>query len=90
MSFKNKSSKKKSNVKSLDLHGYKVSDVFDAVELFISKNTHTRKVKIIPGKGSGAVKKEVLRYLKLAGYTSYCEILPNGSRNEGVLLVDMD
>ena len=52
----------------LDLHGYKVEDVFDAVEAFLRRHQNARQVQIMPGKGTGKVRAEVERYLKLAGY----------------------
>jgi dsDNA-specific endonuclease/ATPase MutS2 len=76
----------------LDLHGYKTEDVADAVDRFIM--THSRKgtprVRIMPGKGSGAVRKTLVEYLKLGGYPFENERMPNGEKNEGVLVVFLD
>ena len=78
--------KSKSQAK-LDLHGRKVDEVFDLVDQFLTRNSHKPRVQIIPGKGTGAVKKELLRYLKLGGYPWEYEQLANGSRNTGSLII---
>tara|TARA_B100000749_G_scaffold280891_1_gene280248 strand:+ start:23628 stop:23765 length:138 start_codon:yes stop_codon:yes gene_type:complete len=44
----------------------------------------------MPGKGTGAIKKELLRYLKLGGYPSQPETMDNGKKNPGVLIVFLD
>jgi dsDNA-specific endonuclease/ATPase MutS2 len=75
---------------TLDLHGFKTEDVFDAVEAFIGRNTNKKQVRIMPGKGSGKVKALVLEYLKLGNYPWTYERLPNGRLNEGVLIVHME
>ncbi len=72
---------------TLDLHGYKFIDVVDAVDRFIMKHHTKRRVRIMPGKGTGKVKSEVINYLKLGGYPWEYEQLANGSRNQGVLVV---
>ena len=75
---------------TLDLHGFKTADVFDAVEKFLLKNESRKQVRIMPGKGTGTVKAEVERYLKLANYHWSTERLPNGQTNDGVLIVYME
>lgn len=78
------------NPPTLDLHGYKADDVFDAVEKFLTRHASRPKVRIMPGKGTGKVKTEVERYLKLAGYPWSFERLPSGAVNEGVMIVYME
>jgi DNA-nicking Smr family endonuclease len=76
----------------LDLHGYKLADVADAVDQFLvqsGKNGKAR-VRIMTGKGTGAVKKAVMEYLRLGHYPFEFERLENGKRNEGVLIVILD
>ena len=85
-----KSSGKKENAPTLDLHGFKTEDVFDAVEAFLRKHEHRPKVRIMPGKGTGKVKAKVIEYLRLARYQFADERSPNGDANEGVLLVYME
>ena len=74
---------------TLDLHGYKTDEVFDAVEVFLRKHENAHSVRIMPGKGTGKVKSVVIDYLKKAGYPWSYEKLPNGSANEGVMIVWM-
>lgn len=81
---------KSSSIPTLDLHGFKTDDVFDAVEVFLGKHQSKPRVRIMPGKGLGKVRSEVERYLKLAGYHWNFERLDNGKVNEGVMLVYME
>lgn len=74
----------------LDLHGYKSDEVYDAIDLFLRKNAHKARVNIIPGKGSGIVKKLTLEYLKQAGYPWEYEALSNGNKNTGSLIIFLD
>lgn len=91
MSPKDKSPKgRSSNVPTLDLHGYKAEDVYDAVEAFLQKHAQRPTVRIMPGKGTGKVKAKVAEYLKLANYPWSFERLPDGSANEGVMIVYME
>lgn len=75
----------------LDLHGYKVDEVIAAVDRFLTQaNTaELSKVRIMTGKGTGAVQKEVLNLLKQAKYSWKFEKLANGKNNEGVLVVHL-
>ena len=83
-------SKKKRPAPTLDLHGRKVDEVFDLVDRFISQNQNKDRLKIMPGKGSGKLKAELTRYLKLGGYPWEYELLDNGSRNTGCLVIILD
>ncbi len=76
----------------LDLHGYKVEDVADAVDRFLvqSQRKGAPRVRIMTGKGTGQVKKAVMEYLKLGGYPYEFERMENGARNEGVLVVILE
>lgn len=87
---KNKSSRNTKSSPILDLHGRKVEEIFDAVELFLRRHADSPQVRIMSGKGTGKVRDEVTRYLKLANYSWHFERLGNGSANEGVLIVHMD
>ena len=73
----------------LDLHGFKVIDVPDAVDRFLVAQTKrgASRIRIMTGKGTGQVKAAVQAYLKQGGYPFEFERLENGSRNEGVLIV---
>lgn len=75
---------------TLDLHGYKTDEVFDAVEVFLRKNERQKQVRIMPGKGTGKVRAVVEEYLKLARYHWSFERLDNGKPNEGVMIVYME
>lgn len=74
---------------TLDLHGFKTDDVFDAVEKFLDRNKNQKQVRIMPGKGGGFVKAKVEEYLRLAGYPWNFERI-DGRVNEGVMVVYME
>ncbi len=74
---------------TLDLHGYRADEVFDAVEKFLTRHSSAPRVRIMPGKGTGKVKAQVEQYLKLANYPWQFERLENGQVNEGVMVVFM-
>ena len=82
--------KKKLAAPTLDLHGKTVDQVFDLVDQFITKHKNKDRVKIMPGKGTGTIKSEVVKYLRQAGYAWHYETLPNGKKNEGIIIVPMD
>lgn len=73
----------------LDLHGFKTDEVEDAVDRFLMKASGAswKTARIMTGKGTGAVKSVVIKYLKLANYQWAYEKLPNGKNNEGCLVV---
>jgi dsDNA-specific endonuclease/ATPase MutS2 len=75
---------------TLDLHGYKTDEVFDALESFLAKHTNAKQVRIMHGKGTGAVKAKVEEYLRLARYPFKPERMDNGKVNDGVLTVFME
>ena len=75
---------------TLDLHGRKVDEVFDLVDRFITQHSNKDRIKIMPGKGSGKVKAELLRYLKLGGYPWEYETLDSGKKNTGCLVIILD
>jgi len=77
-------------VPTLDLHGFKTDEVFDAVEAFLNKHASAKQVRIMPGKGTGKVKAKVVEYLRLAHYSWSPECLSNGQANEGVMIVYME
>lgn len=76
----------------LDLHGFKTSEVPDAVDRFLmnSMRRGARRARIMTGKGTGQVRKAVADYLRLGGYPFETERLPSGARNEGILVVILD
>ncbi len=75
---------------TLDLHGFKTEDVFDAVESFLKKHSSQPQVRIMPGKGTGKVKAQVIEYLRLGGYPWSAERMNNGQVNDGVMIVHME
>lgn len=83
---------KSKSLPTLDLHGRQVDEVFDALESFLARENErqTPKVRVMPGKGSGKVKAQVIDYLKKANYPWHLERLPNGQNNEGVLIVILE
>jgi DNA-nicking Smr family endonuclease len=82
----------KAAVRMIDLHGRTQDEIFDLVDRFllneIKKNS--QQIKIMTGKGKGIVQKQVIDYLKKAGYHWNYERLDNGKANEGVLIVYLD
>jgi dsDNA-specific endonuclease/ATPase MutS2 len=79
----------KDKIPTLDLHGFKTDEVWDAIERFFSKHSSAEKVRIIPGKGSGKVMAQVKDYLSKAGYPSQFERNEKGLVNEGSLIIFM-
>ncbi len=77
---------------TLDLHGYSTNDVEAAIDKLLVRvaKTNLKKVRILTGKGTGAVRQVAIKYLKLAGYQWSYEKLPNGKTNEGCLVVHLD
>ena len=80
----------KKDIPTLDLHGFRTDEVFDAVEAFVLKHAKRTQVRIMPGKGTGKVKAKVVEYLKLAHYHWSVERGPNGDPNDGSLIVYME
>lgn len=70
------------NLPTLDLHGYLVEEVYDAVDSFLRKSEAQghQRVRIITGKGSGKVRAKTLEYLKTAHYQPQTE-------NEGSFII---
>jgi len=77
----------KESLPTLDLHGFKKDDVYDAVDRFIMKHHSEPRVRIMPGKGTGIVRDELIRYLKQGGYPWSYETMPNGAKNQGSIIV---
>lgn len=81
--------KSNKRIPTLDLHGFKTDEVFDAVEAFLRQHENEHQVRIMPGKGTGKVKSQVIDYLSKAKYPWSYEKLNNGQVNEGVMNVYM-
>jgi len=77
---------------SIDLHGFKVDEVANEVDRFLMRlsTSNLKRAKIVTGKGSGAVQKATIDYLKKAGYQFGYERLSNGKENTGVLILFLD
>lgn len=75
----------KDQLPTLDLHGFTTDTVADAVDRFLMKSNRAghRKIRIITGKGTGAVRKVALDWLKLGGF-------PFTAENEGSYLVHLN
>lgn len=76
----------------LDLHGFKVENVENAIDRFLVQlsNSKLKRARIMTGKGTGAVKAVTIKYLKMAGYQWSYEKLSNGKPNEGCLVIFLD
>lgn len=81
---------KSDKVPTLDLHGFKKDEVFDAVDRFLMKHQNAAKVRVMPGKGEGIVRNEVIHYLKLGGYPWSFEIDPSGAKNVGSMIIYLE
>ncbi len=74
---------------SLDLHGFAQADVHAALDRFLLQVSErgVKTARVVTGKGTGKVQKEVIRLLKQGHYPWKFEKLANGSENTGVLVV---
>jgi dsDNA-specific endonuclease/ATPase MutS2 len=79
----------KDKIPTLDLHGFKTDEVWDALEAFLAKHANAERVRILHGKGAGKVKATVLDYLSKAKYPSQPEKSDKGVVNDGSLIVFM-
>lgn len=77
---------------SLDLHGLRAEEVFDAVDRFLRnpKVQNCKSARIMPGKGKGIVRQKLIEYLRLGGYPWSYEKDTKGNTNEGVIVVHME
>jgi DNA-nicking Smr family endonuclease len=78
---------------TLDLHAVIVADVADRVDRFLVQQNAkgATRARIMTGKGTGAVQKAVIAYLKLGGFPWQYEPGPTkGTRNEGVLVIILE
>lgn len=82
---------KTATLPTIDLHGERLDGLVDKVDRFITLNQGKghNQIRIMTGKGSGQVRAAVQSYLKLGGYPSHFERLPNGATNDGVLVVQI-
>lgn len=76
-------------MKTLDLHGYAVDEAIEALDRFIYRSTKEQRVKVMTGKGTGAIFKAVTEYLKLGKYQWEFEMV-NKQPNKGVLVIFMN
>lgn len=73
-------------MKTLDLHGYAVDEAIDALDRFLYRSTKEPRVKVMTGKGTGAIFKAVTEYLAQGKYQWQFEMI-NKKPNKGVLIV---
>jgi DNA-nicking Smr family endonuclease len=75
----------KAQMPTLDLHGFTTDAVADAVDRFLVKSQKSghHRVRIITGKGTGAVRKVALDWLKLGGF-------PYSAENEGSYIIFLE
>ena len=71
------------------MHGFRLDQVDDALDRFIRQceGRGAPRARVMTGKGTGAVQKAAITYLKRAGYQWEHERGKDGVRNEGVLVV---
>jgi DNA-nicking Smr family endonuclease len=82
-------SQSSSSIPSLDLHGFKVEQVYDAIDRFLrqAEAGGAVKVRIITGIGTGKVKEKALAYLREANYSAKADVMGNGQTNDGSFIV---
>lgn len=73
-------------MKTLDLHGYDIDDAIDALDRFLYRSTQEPRVRVMTGKGTGAIFNAVTDYLKKGNYQWQFEMI-NKKPNKGVLIV---
>ncbi|MFL5812014.1 MAG: Smr/MutS family protein [Bdellovibrionia bacterium] len=73
----------------LDLHGCRVEEVWPRIDRFLrhAETCGLKQGRIMTGKGTGKVREEALKALKLGGYTYKPEKLKDGRTNDGVWIV---
>ncbi len=73
----------------LDLHGCRVEDVWPRIDRFLrdAEVSDLSQVRIMTGKGTGKVREETIKALKLGGFPFKPEKLKDGRVNDGVLVV---
>ncbi|MBL7714325.1 MAG: Smr/MutS family protein [Bdellovibrionales bacterium] len=73
----------------LDLHGHRVEEVWPKLDRFLrdAEAAGLEQVRIMTGKGTGKVREETLKALKMGGFPYKPEKLKNGSTNDGVWVV---
>ena len=73
----------------LDLHGFRVDEVWPALDKFLrrAEEQGLKSVRVMTGKGKGLVREEAVKALKLGGFPFKPEKLQNGQTNDGVLVV---
>lgn len=69
----------------LDLHGRRIDEVADLVDRFLRscQSRHAPRCRIITGRGTGAVERATLEWLKLGGY-------PAKRENPGSWIIFLD
>lgn len=73
----------------LDLHGCRVEEVWPRIDRFLrdAEAQGLKQGRIMTGKGTGKVREETLKALKLGGYPYKPEKLKDGRINDGVWIV---
>jgi dsDNA-specific endonuclease/ATPase MutS2 len=73
----------------LDLHGFRVEEVWPRVDRFLrdAEASGLKQIRIMTGKGTGKVRDETLKALKLGGFPYKAEKLKDGRINDGVWIV---
>jgi dsDNA-specific endonuclease/ATPase MutS2 len=73
----------------LDLHGKRVEEVWPLIDRFLraASDAGLKQGRIMTGKGTGKVRDETLKALKLGGFPYKPEKLKDGRVNDGVWVV---
>ena len=73
----------------LDLHGCSIEEVWPRIDRFLrqAETLGLKQARIMTGKGTGKVREEALKALKLGGFPHKPEKLKDGRVNDGVWVV---
>ncbi len=77
------------NIPKLDCHGVLEDKIFDVLDRFIRNNVTKEEIEVVVGKGKGIIKKRVIEYLKIAGYSWRYSRSSTGAINEGAIIVEI-
>lgn len=76
----------------LDLHGHRIEEVWPKLDRFLrdAEAAGLSQVRVMTGKGTGKVREEALKALKMGGFPHKPEKLKDGRTNDGVFVVYLE
>lgn len=81
--------KKPASIPTLDLHGRKVDEVFDLMDVFLRREEEkgTACVRILHGIGTGKVREKAMEYCRIARHSPKPDKDEAGRQNPGAFLL---